>query len=225
MEITHYLAAQATESDGCPASVLLSQILSAAHVAAARRFGCAFPGASAGQRKPTSAPERGYKSNADETEAYRLAQLSSKPTLGNVVQFFGSHEVVSRIAAALNAMPRGMKEFIETSSVQPVPVHSAFVSYKRVRNAVRTEATIQRELRRTMRRHPGNPEITAEAKLAERRRTIVEASKLPFVSVRSASNGQDFSIRFEAVEKDAEEVGGGFDGYGFGLNGATVPRL
>lgn len=225
MELTHYIAVQATGSDACSPNALLSQVLMTAHIAAARRFGCAFPDASAGQQKPTSAPERGYRSHADETDAYRLAHLSSKPRLGNTVQFFGSHEAVSRIAVALNAMPRGMLEFIDIFPVQPIPAHVGFVQYKRVRNAIRTEATIQRELRRTLRRHPGDVSIAAEAALAERRRTIVESAKLPYVAINSKSNRQSFCIHFDVIERQEASLGDGFDGYGFALNGATVPFI
>lgn len=221
--MTHYIAVKATESDGCSANVLLAQALAAAHITAARRFGCAFPGSSAAQQKPSAAPERGYRSHAEETEAYRLARLSSKPTLGDTVQFFGSEEVIAQISAALNAMPRGMLEFIDISPVRPVPSHPNFVQYKRVRNAIRTEATIQKELRRTLRRHPEKSEIAGESAIAERRRTIVESTKLPYVAINSKSNRQSFCIHFDVTER--QETKGEFDGYGFGLNGATVPLI
>jgi CRISPR-associated endoribonuclease Cas6/Csy4 subtype I-F len=225
MALTHYLAVKAISSDGTPANVLLSKVLSVAHVAAARRFGVAFPGASEAQSKPTSAPDGGYRSAAEEVETYRASYLRAKPILGDSIHFFSEQETLWLISEAINRMPRGLKEFLEPSMPKPVPSGSGFVHYKRARNAVRTEQTIQRELRRTMRRHPGDPAVASDAALAERRNTIVETSRLPYISIHSASSGQDFAMRFEIIERDVAKTGDGFDGYGFGLSGATVPLI
>lgn len=231
MDLTHYVAVKAIESEATPVSVLLSKILITAHVVAARRFGVAFPSASVGQGKPVSTPEGGYRSSAEETESYRLAQLSAKPSLGDTIQFFSGKDVAWLINEAINGMPRGMKEFIDIGMPKPIPEGTRFVSYKRARNAVRTESTIQRELRRTIKRHPDDPAVQSQEALADRRKTIVERSRLPYMSVFSRSSGQEFSIRFE-VEVSDEPKDGQFDGYGFGLKRgqdlqewATVPLI
>jgi CRISPR-associated endoribonuclease Cas6/Csy4 subtype I-F len=116
-----------------------------------------------------------------------------------------------------------MKDFIEISPVETVISSSGFIHYRRERNAIRTEATIQRELRRTLRRHP--EKALTEAELADRRATISDKNDLPHVSMRSGSSKQSFSIRFDPVMQEMESLGEGFYSYGFGKNGATVPNI
>jgi CRISPR-associated endoribonuclease Cas6/Csy4 subtype I-F len=168
-----------------------------AHLAAAGRFAINLPDA-----EPV--PEGGVGPKAS-------------PVVGGHLQFFGAEPNLQAIRQALEGVP----ELVGVDDIRVVRSAVQYVCCRRIRDAVRTSATIARELRR------------AERKAAEKGRSITEQlrlnllasrrdSCLPYLPLMSISSGQPFTVRFDVRTVDAA-VGGEFDAYGFSKSGATVP--
>ncbi|MBF0261456.1 MAG: type I-F CRISPR-associated endoribonuclease Cas6/Csy4 [Magnetococcales bacterium] len=143
------------------------------------------------------------------------------PTLGREIQLFGPAAVIEAAARLLGAR---YEDYLDLTVVRPVRASPYHVCYQRMREADRTKATIDRELRRTLRRvAEGKREPPSDAELRERRGSR-RASDQPFLSVRSHTTGRTFNLAFCRIECDQPTVGP-FDPFGFAKNGATVPLV
>jgi CRISPR-associated endoribonuclease Cas6/Csy4 subtype I-F len=195
----HHLTCAAVEGSGFNPAIVLGACLIRAHVAAAGGFAAAFPEA---QAAPANA----------------VGRLAS-PVLGNTLRLFGDEAVLERILAGLADVSRHLQPLL----IQRVESVVGFETYRRVRNAVRTEATVARELRRAERRAAARGEDITVAERGERRQSL-SGSRLPYVPMASLSTRERFTIRIDR-SASATELAGRFDSYGFGLDGATVPVI
>jgi CRISPR-associated endoribonuclease Cas6/Csy4 subtype I-F len=194
---SHVLTCSVRPTAGIPEGLALGRAVMEAHLVAAGRFAINLPDAE-------PAPEGGVGPKAS-------------PVVGSRVQFFGAEPNLQAIREALATVP----ELLDTGDIRVVRSAVQYVCCRRIRDAVRTPATIARELRR------------AERKAAEKDTRITEQlrrnllasrrdSRLPYLPLMSLSSGQTFTARFD-VRTVEGSVGGEFDAYGFSKSGATVP--
>jgi CRISPR-associated endoribonuclease Cas6/Csy4 subtype I-F len=197
--LTHHLTCEAAENSSFNPAIVLGACLIRAHVAAAGGFAVAFP-------------------EAQVAPAHAVGRLAS-PVLGKTLRLFGDAAVLERIVAGLADVSRHLLLL----RIEPVPSPAGFETYRRVRNAVRTEATVARELRRAERRAAARGEDIPATERGERRQSL-SGSRLPYVPMASLSTRERFTIRIDR-SASATELAGRFDSYGFGLDGATVPVI
>lgn len=199
LQTNHVLVCNVRPTAGIPEGLALGRAVMEAHLVAAGRFAINLPDAEA-------ALERGVGPKAS-------------PTIGSRLQFFGAEQDLQSIRHTLAAVP----ELLDVGQVRPVRGSTLYMRCRRVRDAVRTQATIARELRRAERKAAEKgSRITDQLRqnlLASRR-----ASRLPYLPLISLTTGQAFAIRFEMQVSDTA-VEGEFDSYGFSKTGATVPLV
>jgi CRISPR-associated endoribonuclease Cas6/Csy4 subtype I-F len=195
--LTHHLTCTVAENNGFNPPLVLGACLVRAHTAAKGAFAVAFPEA---QAAPANA----------------VGRLAS-PVLGSIMRLFADEAVLKRVIAGLFDVSRHLLPL----RIEQVPAPTAFEVYRRVRDAVRTEATVARELRRAERRAAARGEDIGNAERAARMRSLTR-SRLPYVPLASLSTGEGFAVRIER-RAAAAEVAGRFDSYGFSLDGATTP--
>lgn len=195
--LTHYLACGAKPHSGLAAGIALGAALMRAHLVIAGRFALAFPDAAA-------AVPRGVGPAAS-------------PCLGERLVLFGAEADLAGVAQDL----REIEAVVSSGRIRPVRAVAAHERLVRVRDAVRTPATVARELRRAERRAAARGAEIDDAERA-RREASLRDSGLPYVHVASLSTRRRFAIRFERVPAGGP-VEGRFDGFGFGLDSATVP--
>ena len=168
-----------------------------AHAAVGGRFALAFPDAS-------PALPRGVG-------------RAASPQLGDRLLLFGAEPDLAIVARDV----REVEAIVSAGRIRPVRAVVAHERHVRVREAVRTSATVARELRRAERRAAARGLEIDDAERTQRGASS-RTSLLAYVHVASLSTRQRFAIRFERQPADAE-VKGRFDSYGFGVDGATVP--
>lgn len=195
--LTHYLACEAKAGFGLAPGIALGAALMRAHVALCGRFALSFPDAS------TAMPGG--------------VGPAASPSLGERLILFGAEADLAGVLSHL----QDIEAIVFASRVRPVRNVAAHERHIRRREAVRTPATVARELRRAERRAASRGMEITEAE-RDRREASRRGSLLPYVHVVSLSTHRRFAIRFERLPAD-EPVEGSFDGYGFGMGGATVP--
>jgi CRISPR-associated endoribonuclease Cas6/Csy4 subtype I-F len=199
--LSHYLRCEVEgDGGGISSGVLLGAAVMRAHLAAAGRFAVAFPEA-------VVAPAR-------------AVGRAASPSLGQRLEIFAEPEILAVVATGLEEL----EHYLSVRRARPVRSPVAFASYRRVREAVRTKATVTRELRRAERRATARGQEIEESEKVERAASL-RNSCLPYVHLVSLSTGRRFAIRVERLEASVGCAGGGFDAYGFGRDGATVPVL
>lgn len=195
--LTHYLECWATSGSGLAPGIALGAALMRAHATVGGRFALAFPDA-------LPALPRGVG-------------RAASPQLGDRLFLFGAEPDLACVVREM----REIETIVSAGRTRPVRTVVAHERHVRVREAVRTPATVARELRRAERRAAARG---VEIEKAERtqREASSRSSLLAYVHVASLSTRQRFAIRFERQPAEAEAKGR-FDSFGFGLNGATVP--
>lgn len=136
----------------------------------------------------------------------------TQPALGGRLRLHGTSDELHRLMA-LNWLT-GIRDYITINELTPVP---AKVSYRKVRR-VQTKSNPERLRRRLMKRKG----ITAE----EAGRAIPDSAakklKLPFVTIKSRSTGQEFRLFIDHQPLERGPTNGEFNWYGLSTT-ATVP--
>jgi CRISPR-associated endoribonuclease Cas6/Csy4 subtype I-F len=199
VDLHHVLTCEARKGTGIPEGLVLGRVLMEAHFVAAGRFAINLPDAE-------TAPEKGVAWQASPKTGFRL-------------QFFGAQEDLQAIRKPLEVLA----EMVDVGRVHEVRSAVRYASCRRVRDAVRTQATIAREIRRAERKAAEKggkiKKQLRENLLASRRN-----SRLPYVRLASLSTGDTFCVRFETTVTDTPTLGE-FDSYGFGKGATTVPLV
>jgi CRISPR-associated endonuclease Csy4 len=136
----------------------------------------------------------------------------AQPALGDRLRLHGTSDELQRLIA--QNWLTGIRDHITINEPTPVP---AKVSYRKIRR-VQTKSNPERLRRRLMKRKG----ITAE----EARRIIPDSAakqlKLPFVTIKSRSTGQEFRLFIDHQPLENEPSNGEFNWYGLSTT-ATVP--
>lgn len=202
MELERYVRAFALPGSGLDEAFIFTQALQLLRDARIGHFALAFPECREGFAKPD-----------------RTGRVP--PTLGREFQLFGPAAVIE---AAARLLGERYEDYLDIWAVRPVGKTPFHVCYQRLREADRTPATIDRELRRTLRRvAEGKREPPTDAEQKERRGSR-RLSEQPFLSVRSHTTGRRFNVAFRRIECHQPTIGP-FDPFGFAKNGATVPLV
>ncbi len=140
-------------------------------------------------------------------------EYSTKPKgVGGVLRLHGDQKSLDKLKDL--AWLKGMRDHTETTEVCPVP---ASIGYLRVkRRQFKTNA--ERLRRRRMKRKGESYEQACNA-IPD---GIERKPDVPFITVRSASTGQSFSLFIEQLKADEGQQVGEFNSYGLSQT-ATVP--
>jgi len=135
------------------------------------------------------------------------------PSLGETLRLIGPEQDLARLMA--QAWLQGMRDHAEVKDLAPVPKDAVHRSLRRVQ----AKSSPERLRRRQMRRH-GLSEDQARARVPD---TAAEALRLPFVTLRSASNGQTFPLFLQlGPPVPITPPKGDFNAYGLSST-ATIP--
>ncbi|EGG9814459.1 type I-F CRISPR-associated endoribonuclease Cas6/Csy4 [Salmonella enterica] len=137
----------------------------------------------------------------------------SQDALGARMRLHGSQESLSALMGARWA--KGCYSYMQCSEVLPVPAGASHVAVSRVQYHNNPETLRRRAEKR------GNLSQEEIDKLF----TAWNAPRpqLPFVILRSASSKRNYPIYVRQQPADAKE--GGFNAFGLGLDGTTVPMF
>ncbi|MFC4159585.1 type I-F CRISPR-associated endoribonuclease Cas6/Csy4 [Chitinimonas lacunae] len=134
------------------------------------------------------------------------------PSLGTRLRLHGSVTGLGRLLEG--SWLRGMRDYIELHSPQPVPQGTQHRCVSRVQS----KSSVDRLRRRHMRRH-GVSEQEAIARIPDQARRLLD---LPYIVLDSHSTDQRFRLFIEHRPLQATPCAGKFNSYG--LSGeATVP--
>jgi CRISPR-associated endoribonuclease Cas6/Csy4 subtype I-F len=196
---SHYIEIEVEPGAGASGPIL-ARVVEALHGAFAGRFALGFP-----EMRPAS-----------KEELHR--PLPASP--GSRIHVFGGEDLVSSVGS--NPAIIRLRDYIHVSRSRAVRLGVQHCAWVRCRKAMSTPALRERKLRRATKRAEARGEtIAADDPRFSLRET---RSELPFINVRSASNGHRFTMFFDRRLTDAA-VNGEFDNYGFSKNGSTVPYL
>ena len=136
-----------------------------------------------------------------------------KPTLGSILRLHGS-------AFALQCLQEkkwliGMRDHTDVQEIAPVPSNSQHCQVKRVQ----TKSNAERLRRRYCKRHQGVTEQDAEALIPD---SVEKRLALPYLHLKSQSNGQSFRLFMAHQTPQPQAVVGEFNSYGLSST-ATVP--
>jgi len=135
------------------------------------------------------------------------------PTLGQTLRLIGPEHDLARLMA--QAWLQGMRDLVEVKDLAPVPKDAVHRSLRRVQ----AKSSPERLRRRQMRRHALS-EDQARTRVPD---TAAEVLRLPFVTLRSASNGQTFPLFLQlGPPVPIIPPKGDFNAYGLSST-ATVP--
>ena len=141
-----------------------------------------------------------------------LPEHEAEPPLGKTLRLHGS---AARLGALMETQwLRGMRDHLEIGEIQPVPEGAAHRIVRR--RQFKTNA--DRLRRRRMKRHNESYEEAA-GHIPD---SVERKVKTPYVTVRSQSSGQAFSLFIEHGECQEAPVTGTFSTYGLS-KGATIP--
>lgn len=133
-------------------------------------------------------------------------------TLGNTLRVFGPPVALEK----LSALPwlHGMRDHIRDTQIKPVPANAVHRHLGRVQ----AKSSPERLRRRQMKRHG----ITEEQAILKVPDDAMQKLKLPFITLRSASNGQTFRIFLRLGPSQTASSEGFFNTYGLSAI-ATTP--
>ncbi|MCG5531474.1 type I-F CRISPR-associated endoribonuclease Cas6/Csy4 [Halorhodospira halochloris] len=141
-----------------------------------------------------------------------LPEYEQEPPLGKTLRLHGTD---TRLGALMETgWLRGMRDHLEISEVQAVPAEAAHLVVRRRQY----KTNVERLRRRRMKRHNESYE-EAVRHIPD---SVERKVKMPYVTVRSQSSGQAFSLFIEHGECQQIPVAGTFNTYGLS-QGATVP--
>ena len=136
-------------------------------------------------------------------------------TLGGIVRLVGNHQDITDMHASLIQSPV-VQDYALTTRVAAVPDGvQKFVCYQR--KHARGNSRFQRLKKRHQARGTWTDALE-QAALDKTSRNLF----IPHLALKSASTGQTFML-FVERQHSSVEVPGEFNGYGLGLNGATLP--
>ncbi|WP_348945667.1 type I-F CRISPR-associated endoribonuclease Cas6/Csy4 [Chitinibacter sp. FCG-7] len=133
-------------------------------------------------------------------------------TLGSVLRLHGS---VDALGSLMNEpWLKGLRDYTDVSGILPVPVHTQH----RVVRRVQVHSNPERLYRRSVR----NGKLSAEE--AEQKVTVAKSARsdLPYVYLRSNSNGNPFCLFIRQSDLQDSPVPGTFNHYGLSST-ATIP--
>jgi len=139
-------------------------------------------------------------------------QPLSRRTLGSVLRLHGTPDALQRLKA--QDWLQGMRDHTRASDVRPAPADAPHRTVRR--RQFKTNADRLRRRRMQRKRETADQAMTAIPDSVERR------PDLPFVQLRSSSNGQPFCLCVEHGPLLTQPVAGAFNAYGLGHE-ATVP--
>lgn len=141
-------------------------------------------------------------------------RMRAKPhTLGDQLRLHGTAQAL-QVLMTLDWLS-GMRDHTSVAAPQPVPAGARY----RVVRRVQSKSNPERLRRRLAKRHG-----LTEQQVHERIPDTAEGRllKLPFITLRSQSTGQNFRLFVEQGELLEQPLAGAFTAYGLS-NGATVP--
>lgn len=199
MSPSHYLEIEVKPGAGVSGPIL-ARVVEALHGAFACCFALGFPDMKL----------------ASKAELHRPVPASP----GNYVHVFGEDGLVSSVG--VNPAIIRLRDYIHISRPREVRTGVQHCAWVRCRKAMSTSALRERKVRRAIKRAEARGEAVAgdDPRFSSRD----TSSDLPFINIRSASNGHRFTIFFDRRLTDAA-VTGEFDSYGFSKGGSTVPYL
>lgn len=140
-------------------------------------------------------------------------EYSLKPKgVGSILRLHGDQASLNRLQAL--AWLKGMRDHTETTEVRPVPASAEYLRVTRRQ----FKTNVERLRRRRMKRKGESYKQACEAIPAD----IERKPNVPFITVRSASTGQSFSLFIEQLKADGGHQAGEFNSYGLSQT-ATVP--
>jgi len=131
--------------------------------------------------------------------------------LGNCLRLHGSEQALRHLMA--QRWLTGMQDHVRCGEVTLVPASAGRLTVRRVQAKSNPERLRRRQMKRKG--------WTAEQARAEIPDSVAESLKLPFLTVRSSSTGQNFRLFIEQKPTDASRPGR-FNAYGFS-NEASLP--
>ena len=134
------------------------------------------------------------------------------PTLGNTLRLIGPRADLNRLME--QEWMQGMRDHVRQVSMFEVPASAAHCGLKRVQ----AKSSPDRLRRRQMRRH----DLTLEEARLRVPNEIAESLRLPFVTLASASTGQQFRLFLRLDAPVVEARPGAFNTYGLSAQ-ATTP--
>lgn len=133
-------------------------------------------------------------------------------TPGCLLRLHGEHSNLQRVFQHLNL--HGLRDYLHVGEISDVPDGAQYRTVMRVQ----VKSSVTRLLRRSVRKG-----WITEEEAAVRLSTAVDKScSLPFIPVKSQSNGQTFRLFIEQGKLQADPAPGRFNYYGFST-AATVP--
>ena len=134
------------------------------------------------------------------------------PTLGTRLRLHGVAEDLQRLMAS-NWLS-GMRDHISITEIVPVPVGTAYRVVRRVQSKSNPE-----RLRRRLSKRQAIPLEEARQRIPD---TVEKRLELPFVQIKSNSNGQAFRLFIEHQPVSSNPTKGEFNCYGLSAV-ATIP--
>ncbi|MCB5362678.1 type I-F CRISPR-associated endoribonuclease Cas6/Csy4 [Pusillimonas sp. CC-YST705] len=132
--------------------------------------------------------------------------------LGHTLRLHGSHTRLHQLMAA-NWLT-GMADHVEATDILIVPHGTLHRTVRRVQ----AQSSADRIRRRQIKRHNWT-EDEARARIPD---TVEQRLKLPWLTLRSLSTGQNFRLFVEHLPCQPEAIAGRFNAYGLSTT-ATVP--
>lgn len=134
------------------------------------------------------------------------------PHLGRCLRLFGPADDLLRLMA--QNWLTGLRDHVTVSEVTTIPVNITHRTLRRVQ----AKSSPERLRRRLVRRHS----ITEKQAYEQIPDTAAERLQLPFIKLKSSSNGRTFYLYLRLGEPLPEMIAGSFNAYGLSSD-ATVP--
>lgn len=133
-------------------------------------------------------------------------------TLGERLRLHGSQEALTELEQ--HGWRKGLRDYTESSAILPVPADAAYRTVRRVQ--------VKSSAERLQRRSVAKGWLTMEQ--AQQRISAVkeQRSTLPFIRLKSFSNGQSFLLFIEQGTLRTTPTAGEFSAYGLSAT-ATIP--
>ena len=134
------------------------------------------------------------------------------PSLGTSMRLLGSRAALQ--ALTITSWLSGMRDHVKVGELDLVPADATHRMLRRVQ----AQSNPERIRRRLMKRH-GLDQTQARLRIPD---SAAEMLKLPFVQLRSRSNGGAFRLFLSLTAKELTPTLGEFNAYGLSQN-ATIP--
>lgn len=136
-----------------------------------------------------------------------------KPSLGQCLRLHGTADHLERLMAL--KWLTGMQDHLAQPNLSVVPGNAQHCRVRRVQ----PKSNAERLRRRYLKRHPHLTEEAIEAKLPN---SIEERVKLPYLRLKSQSNGHSYCLFLEHLPPQEQPLVGAFNTYGLSSE-ATIP--